>query len=315
MISTILNALLPIIFVTFLGWLARRMRLFGPEAITVLPTFVVSFALPLSLFLAAAHTKPAQLTDAAYAASLAAGLLGAYAIGILVSGVMFRHDMRTSALEGLTCGFPNMAYCGPPVLIAAVGAQGLLAVIVGNLIVTLIMVPLTIVLVHLAPASSAGKKESEVLIVERSLVGAVKQPLVWLPVLGAVLAIAGVPLPDLINNAADEIGKAAGGAALFTLGLMLPQKTVPLGRDVLANIVLKNLVQPAIMLGAALAFRLDSTLTKEVFLIGVLPTATATSALAQRYAAYAEGAAATCAGSTLFSIVTIAGGLAIAANL
>jgi predicted permease len=96
---------------------------------------------------------------------------------------------------------------------------------------------------------------------------------------------------------------------------MLPQKPVPLGRDVLANVVLKNLVQPGIMLGAVLAFRLDSTLTKEIFLIGVLPTATATSVLAQRYEAYAREAAATCAASTLFSIVTIAGGLAIAANL
>jgi predicted permease len=191
MISTILNALLPIIFVTLLAWLARRLRLIGPDAITTLSTFVVSFALPLSLFLAAAHTKPAQLTDAAYAASLAAGLLGTYALGILVSGLMFRHDMQTSALEGLTCGFPNMAYCGPPVLTAAVGAQGLVAVIVGNLVVTLIMVPLTIVLVHFAAASNAGKKQSEVVVVVRSLVGAVKQPLVWLPVLGAVLAIAG----------------------------------------------------------------------------------------------------------------------------
>ena len=315
MISTILNALLPIIFVTLLGWLARRMRLLGPDAITALSTFVVSFALPLSLFLAAAHTKPAQLTNAAYAASLAAGLLGTYALGIIVSRLMFRHDMQTSALEGLSCGFPNMAYCGPPVLMAAVGVQGLLAVIVGNLIVTLIMVPLTIVLVHVAPASNAGKKESEALIIERSLIGALKQPLVWLPVLGAVLAIAGAGLPDLIDNAVDEIGKAAGGVALFTLGLMLPQKFVRLGRDVLANIVLKNFVQAAIMLGAAFALRLDSALTKEVFLIGVLPTTTATSVLAQRYETYAPEAAATCAGSMLFSIATIAGGLAIAASL
>jgi predicted permease len=46
-----------------------------------------------------------------------------------------------------------------------------------------------------------------------------------------------------------------------------------------------------------------------------LPTATATSVLAQRYETYAQEAAATCAGSTVFSIATIAGGLAIAASL
>jgi malonate transporter and related proteins len=52
MISTILSALLPIVFVAFLGWLAGRMRLVQPDGSTALSTFVVRFALPLSLFLA-----------------------------------------------------------------------------------------------------------------------------------------------------------------------------------------------------------------------------------------------------------------------
>ena len=159
------------------------------------------------------------------------------------------------------------------VLTAAVGAQGLLAVIVGNLIVTLIMVPLTMVILQLAAPSKTNEKDNEVLLVERSLIGAVKQPLVWLPLLGAVLAIAGVRLPDLIDNSVEQIGQAAGGVALFTLGLMLAQNPVRLGRDVVVNVALKNLIQPTIILSAALAFRLDSTLIKEVFLIGVMPSA------------------------------------------
>ena len=315
MLTTILDGLLPILFVAFLGWLGGRTALFGPKSTTTLSTFVVSFALPLSLFLAAAHAKPAQLTDASYAASLAAGLLGTYFVGILVGRLAFRHDMRSSVLQGLSSGFPNMAYCGPPVLTAAVGAQGVLAVIVGNLIVTIIMVPLTIVILQLAAPSKKDEKENEVLLIERSLLGAVKQPLVWLPILGAALAIAGVRLPSLIDNSVDQIGKAAGGVALFTLGLMLAQNPVRLGRDVLVNVALKNLIQPAIMLGAALVFRLDSTLAKEVFLIGIMPSATAASVLAQRYGAYVQEAAATTAASTFFAIVSISLGLAIAATL
>lgn len=314
MIATIFGGLLPILFVAFLGWLAGRMALFGPKSTTTLSTFVVNFALPLSLFLAAARAKPEQLTDGAYAASLAAGLLGTYLLGVLVARLVFRHDVRSSTLAGLSCGFPNMAYCGPPILTAAVGAQGLLAVIVGNLVVTLIMVPLTMVILQLAAPSMAKGKENEVLQVERSLLGAVKQPLVWLPVLGAILALAGVRLPDLIDNSVEQIGQAAGGVALFTLGLMLAQSPVRLGRDVVVNVALKNLIQPAIFLGAALAFRLDSTLTKEVFLIGVMPSAIEASVLAQRYGAYAQEAAATTAASTFFAIISISLGLAIAAT-
>lgn len=315
MVTVILSGLLPILFVAFLGWLAGRMGFFGPRATTTLSTFVVSFALPLALFLAAARTKPADLTNAAYAASLAAGLVGTYVLGIAAGRLLFRHDTASSMLQGLSCSFPNMAYCGPPVLTAAVGAQGLLAVIVGNLIVTVIIVPFTMVMLQLSAPARGSEGESEMQLVEHSLLAAVKQPLVWLPVLGAVLAIAGLPLPDLVGNAVQQIGEAAGGVALFTLGLMLAQNPVRLGRDVVVNLAIKNLVQPAIILAAALALRLDSTLTKEVFLIGVMPSATAASVLAQRFGVYTQEAAATTAASTFFAILTISGGLAIAATL
>jgi malonate transporter len=135
------------------------------------------------------------------------------------------------------------------------------------------------------------------------------------PVLGVVLALAGLHLPALVDNAVEEIGKAAGGAALFILGMMMAQNPVRFGRNVLANLALKNFVQPAIMLGAALALKLDPTLTKEVFLIGVMPTATAASVLAQRYGVYGQEAASTTAASTLLAILTISGALAIASTL
>jgi malonate transporter and related proteins len=271
--------------------------------------------LPFALFLAASRAKPSDLTNVPYIASLAAGLVGVYVLGTLLGRFVFRHDMRSSALQGLASTFPNMAYCGPPVLIAAVGAQGLLAVIVGNLIVSIIIVPVTIVIMQLAAPAGAGEAQSEWVQVERSLLGAVKQPLVWLPILGAVLALAGLHLPAVVDNAVDEVGKAAGGAALFTLGMMMAQNPVRLGRDVLADLALKNFVQPAIMLGAALALKLDPTLTKEAFLIGVMPTATAASVLAQRYGVYSQEAASTTAASTLLAIFTISGALAIASTL
>jgi predicted permease len=177
------------------------------------------------------------------------------------------------------------------------------------------MLPLTLMVLQLAAPSNGGENGSKVLLVGRSLLHAVKQPLVWLPVIGAMLAIAGVHLPDLIDNAVEQVGQAAGGVALFILGLMLAQNPVRLGRDVWLNIGLKNLVQPAIILGAALALRLDPTLTKEVFLIGVMPTAIEASVVAERYGAYVHEAAATAAASTFFSIISISLGLSIAAAL
>jgi malonate transporter and related proteins len=103
-------------------------------------------------------------------------------------------------LEDLSCAVPNMAYCGLPV-------QGLLAVIVGNLIFAVLILPLTMVILQLAAPPTPVEDDSAVRLVECSLLGAVKQPLVWLPVLGAVLAIAGGAPSRLIDHSIDQVGQ------------------------------------------------------------------------------------------------------------
>lgn len=131
-----------------LGWLAARTGPIPGSAAGNFASLVVNFALPLSLFLAAAGAKPSDLSNPAYIASLFVGLVGTYAAGVALGLLVFKHDRRSAAVQGLTCSFPNMAYCGPPVLAAVVGSAGITAVLLGNLVATLVMVPLTPVLLH-----------------------------------------------------------------------------------------------------------------------------------------------------------------------
>ena len=84
------------------------------------------------------------------------------------------------------------------------------------------------------------------------MLGAFKQTLVWLPLLGVAFALSGLHLPDLLSSTANEIGSASGGVALFTLGLMLAGLKLQINREVVANVAIKNLVQPALLLGGGL---------------------------------------------------------------
>lgn len=298
MIAAIAGALAPIALVVLLGWFAGRRALLPEGAKAALAAFVVKFALPLALFLAAVDSDPHDILNPPYLAALAVGLIGTWAAGLLVSRLLLRRPMPEAAMQGLAAGFPNMAYAGPPVL-AAVGSGAILAVVIGNLIVSLIVMPATLVL--LGGGGGTG----------RVLLHAVRQPLVFLPVLGAVLALLGIHVPDLLAHSIDEIGKAAGGAALFTLGLILAGITPRLDRDVIVNVLMKNIVQPALLLGAGLAFGLTGSALHEVFLIGVLPAATAVPTLALAHEIYADEAAASVLASTLFSVLTISAGIAL----
>lgn len=65
------------------------------------------------------------------------------------------HGRRDSAMQALSSSFPDMAYCGPPVLLAVVGSSGLIAMVIGNLIYTVVVLPITMVLV--APKNQQGQ--------------------------------------------------------------------------------------------------------------------------------------------------------------
>ena len=313
MLLTIASALLPILFVVALGYASARFGIIDSNAAGVFSKFVVDFALPLSLFIAAARAKPSDLSNWRYVLALLIGFVGSFAVAFVCGRALFGHDQRTAAIQGLASTFPNLAYCGPPVLGAVVGLSGILAVLVGNLVLTVVVIPLTLILMGgrgggQAPASKAA-------LLGQSLLGAVKQPLVWLPLIGIALALSGLHLPDLAASTANEIGSAAGGVALFTLGLMLAGLQLRLDREVAINVAVKNLLQPALLLGIAFLLGLHGSLGKEVFLVGVLPTATLVPALAHASKAYEDQAPLTVMASTLFSIVTITVGIAIAEKL
>nr|WP_187980037.1 AEC family transporter [Pseudomonas psychrotolerans] len=201
-------------------------------------------------------------------------------------------------MRGITVAFPNMAYCGPPVLTAAIGPSAVLAVIVGNLIFTLVVIPLSLLLL-----SGGGARQA--------LGKALRQPLVILPLLGLLCALLGIRLPQLLVTATDEIGRAAGGVALFTLGLILSGIQPRLDRDIGLNVALKNLLQPLVMLGVGLAVGLQGGLLQQVFLLGVLPAATAAPTLAMAHGVYTEDAARSVLFSTLVAIPGIALGIAL----
>lgn len=314
MTQTILAALLPVVFVVALGLLAVHRNIIEKKSASIFADFVVRFALPLALLGGVLNISPAAIENGPYLVSMVVGLMVPYIIAFAVGKAIFRHSLSESALQALVCAFPSMAYSGLPVLEAVVGPAGLLAVVVGNLVTSLIMIPLTLVLVQIG--LSAGKSNQSVApLVINSLIGAVKQPIVWLPILGAILALSGVHLPRVLELSFDLIGKAAAGVALFALGLILYGQRLCIDRDIALNAFLKNIGQPAAMFGLILLLGIHGAPARELFLTGAIPTATAASMLALRYRSYSDEAAASTLISTVGSIVTISAAIVLAEHL
>ena len=147
--SLLLQSLFPLVFIMLLGWLSGKLGYSRREDANVMATVVIRFALPFHLFIGALHTDPNKIKNLTFMAVLVVGLMGSYLLTLFISRYVFRHDIKTSAIQSLVCAFPDMAYFGAPVLAVLIGPEGFIGVLIGNIITSVIMIPLTIVLIRM----------------------------------------------------------------------------------------------------------------------------------------------------------------------
>lgn len=144
LVHTILEALGPITLGIAVGWGCGKTGFVKQDYSQAFADYVVKIALPLALFLAALSSSPKNILNVDYALALAVGLIVTYVLGYIAGRVMFKHNKADATMQALAVSFPDMAYCGPPVLIAAVGSSGLIAMVIGNLIYTVLILPLAL---------------------------------------------------------------------------------------------------------------------------------------------------------------------------
>ncbi|MCS6057113.1 AEC family transporter [Klebsiella variicola subsp. variicola] len=131
-------------------------------------------------FIGALNTHPDKIKNFTFMAVLVIGLMGSYFLTLLISRYVFRHDIKTSAIQSLVCAFPDMAHFGAPVLAVLIGPEGFLGVLIGNPVTSVLMIPLTIILIRMGdkhrsadePQLHAGQ------LILQNLLKAVRNPIV-----------------------------------------------------------------------------------------------------------------------------------------
>jgi malonate transporter and related proteins len=299
----IVAALVPVAFVILLGLLAGRLGVIKPDQSGVLASLALDFCLPALLFAATAKMTLPELENWRFFAGIAAGLFSVYLIALVISLAAFRRPVAVSSLEALNSAFPNMAFMGVPVLTAVIGTSAVLSVVIGNLISSFVLLPLTLTLLETGTPKEKGAGRAAV--VWTSVLGAIKQPLVWAPLAGIVLALMQLPLPDVASKSLDLIGTATSGVALFALGLVLSGQRLRVGKAALLNVVFKIVLQPAAMWLLAVLLGVTGVYRREMILLGALPTASMTAMFAVQYDVYVAESDATILLSTIISIVTL----------
>src|SRR5690606_12420125 len=300
--SSVVNVVLPVFALIFLGYLCRRTNRLGPSAASELNRFVVWLGLPALLFKITATSTWAEVWQPGFIAAFSIGCLGVFAFTLLYR-VMQKQPLVDASLDALGASYANTGYVGFPLCLLILGEAGLQPALVASLIVVCVLFALGLACVEMGLHAGQGIAKS-LAEVSRSLS---INPLVLAPLLVGAWAFGGLALPSGAKTLLDLLAASAAPCALVSLGLFLapPQPSGPV-RGVWPLVLLKLIVQPALTwYFAAVVFELEPLWVYSALLLSALPTGTGPYMLAEFYGREGSRVSRVVLLSTLGSLVTL----------
>ena len=133
----------------------------------------------------------------------------------------------------------------------------------------------------------------------------VQQPLVWAPVAAFAVVLSGIAVPPLLLDALSLLGHATGGVSLFAAGVILAANRVNISWQVMLLVLLKNVVQPALVLGGLRWLGYGNPILSEAVLTMAIPAVPIVAMLALQYRVAEAMAASSLFFSVIGSVITL----------
>jgi malonate transporter and related proteins len=327
MIDTILSALLPMVITFLLGFVAAWRHDFESKDASTLDRMVLLYAAPLALFAGTVTTSPRALSqDIPMVIALCVAIIGLYGVVFLLFRIVLHMEVSTCALAALTASAPAVPFVGPAVLGNLFGGLSAVPIAVASLVINLTVVPITILLLALdstrrnrqekTPLAERGQHSataprSHASVLAARLVETVKEPIVWAPVLALIIVLSGFRMPQLIVHSLSLLGQASGGVALFACGIVLASGKIKLNRYVWFFVFLKNIVQPAMVLGGLRWFGYGNPVISEAALTTAIPSMPIVIMFALQYRIVQAEAASAVFLSMMSSVLTMGAFIAV----
>lgn len=304
MLST-LNVVLPIFALIFSGWLARKLKILGENALSELNRFVVWLALPALLFDIIANAQWDTLIQPGFILTFSFGMMAVFLLIVLIQRRQTRH-LADAAIDGLNASYANTGFIGFPLVLVFLGHTALAPTLIATILTVSVLFGCAIILIEISLQAQTSKKR----IVGNVLRSLVRNPLLVSPVLAMLFPVSGLQLPDTVNVFLKLLGGAASPCALIALGLFLAGQSRSREQEgyctVTLLVVCKLLLQPILTwLLATKVFGLPPLLTHTAVLLAALPTGTGPFMLAEFYRREAQITSRCVLISTLLSLLTI----------
>jgi malonate transporter len=312
-IGGLVGALLPVFFVLALGYMAGKRHTFDADQAAGLSRLALGFALPASLFVSMTDIrKDLLLQQGPLVLALLLAHVGLFLVSWLVLGRIESLRGAPSIICALLISTSATPVFGIAVLQPLLGETSTGTVGLVALAINLVM-PMAIILLEVESASASGSKASRRTQVLTGLKSGLQSPLLWAPVLGITLVLAGLHLPKEIASALEMIGSATSGVAVFTVGLTLAAHAFHLSKAVILGTIGRITLQTSVLFALLHLLHVQGPFAREALVCCSFPLATAVVLFAAKYKAMEAESASMLLLSTLSLVVTVPVTLALSA--
>jgi malonate transporter and related proteins len=295
-------ALLPVVLLMALGFMAGRSGLMREESVKDLSKLVFMIFLPPMLFRTMVNVHPENLQGKP---------LVAYVIGMaLMYAVMFfaAGRNRRAAVLGLAASYSNTVMVGIALIQFAYGEQGVAVLLALVAVHSLIMLSLaTVVLELVTLKEKAGEQGHPSTIMATSIWNTFKQPMIFPIIAGLLYAQTSLGIPAAIDKPLQLLGNAFSPLAVILVGITLASTRVGEHlRVALGLSFLKNIAHPLVVAGVGLLLGLQGLPLAVMIVTASLPIGANVFLFAQRYETALPEVTAAVAVSTGVALLSVA---------
>lgn len=281
----VLGITFPIFAAIAIGYGVTARGLFSPADMRVLGKYVLNIAFPALLFNAVASRDLAEILHPGYLAAIALGGLATMALTFAALTALGTGPARR-AIAVLGVSMPNSAYIGYPVMLLALPDFAGQILALNFLVENFLILPIGLALLELSrPHEGRGL----LAILGHILWQVLSKPFVIALILGLVVSLIGLPIPEPLSRLFGLLAASASALALIVIGGSLAGLGLKGNRALAVQIAAgKLLLHPAMvalatLLIPALGVALTPELTAAVILSAAMPMVGIYAILAQPY--------------------------------
>ncbi len=300
-ILLILGAILPVIITVLIGYISGKRKDFNWQQAGDINKIVMLYALPLSIFSNMVMTpRHIVMSMGPVAIAIILALILSLLIPLAIARYICKRSLALSTLQALAIGSPAVPFIGTSVLAFLFGTVSASLITVSSITQNVFQLPLVMILMSVA----TGDKSQNISFATR-VINAIKQPVVWSPVVALILVLMDIHIPETVSMSLGLLGKASGGLALFAAGIVLYTRSIVITSATIITVIARNILVPGACYLILLKMGFSMEQIKQVVLTMAIPVGSIAIIIAMQYKSGEQEMASTMALSIITSIITM----------